>query len=594
MPAASAGLTALPPPLVAPPLVAPPLVARPLVAAPVARPALASAKPGSAGKALRGLGALVTAPGIPGTKKLRVASAVAETRVNIKPDASNLMQTAKAPRPAGASLGSRTAAQRGKPKHLGLILTGLLLLFLALIAAWSSFSLASWQGDTPKVEIAGTSATPTSDIPAPEDEMLADMQDPADFPPAEDAGAAIDLPLETQIAEAETAEAETAEVETTDAIAVAEPAPNPEIASAAGLEASTPGAVQDEIFLATADAPPSPPDPLSLPQPDARGDPLPTAQLAPPPFGTIYQFDADGLIRPTPEGIITPEGVLLIAGRPPLVPPLRPATAAPLPDIAAAPVLPQPDAVETFAADPALANARPRTRPVTLVPLAPAADDGAALAPGAGSRLAGLKPRARPASVADAAILNAGDANAGGAARLASAAASLTAQAEAAAVVASAGTAQAVAISRIPAPRPRDLSRAVEAAVAAAVRQPDPAPEPAPEVTEAAANTAPQSGDQTGEDHEPEIATAMPKLPTRASVAKQATFKNAINLAKINLIGVYGTKASRYALIRQTNGRYKKVKVGDSLDGGRVAAITASEVRYQKGKKMHTLAMPNG
>ena len=124
------------------------------------------------------------------------------------------------------------------------------------------------------------------------------------------------------------------------------------------------------------------------------------------------------------------------------------------------------------------------------------------------------------------------------------------------------------------------------------MRQPDPEPEPvaAPEVTEVASNTKAQPE----ADNEPEVATAMPRLPTHASVAKQATFKNAINLSKINLIGVYGTKASRYALIRQTNGRYKKVKVGDSIDGGRVAAITSTEVRYQKGKKMHTLAMPSG
>ena len=76
------------------------------------------------------------------------------------------------------------------------------------------------------------------------------------------------------------------------------------------------------------DAAPNAPDPLSLPQPDARGDPLPAAQSAPPPYGTVYQFDADGNIVPTPEGIITPEGVLLIAGKPPLLPPQRPATLA--------------------------------------------------------------------------------------------------------------------------------------------------------------------------------------------------------------------------------------------------------------------------
>ena len=120
------------------------------------------------------------------------------------------------------------------------------------------------------------------------------------------------------------------------------------------------------------------------------------------------------------------------------------------------------------------------------------------------------------------------------------------------------------------------MSRAVEAAVAAAVRAPEPQAEQA--LAEA--------------DAEPERASAAPSIPTRASVAKQATYVNAINLSKINLIGVYGSKSSPYALIRQANGRYKKVKVGDSIDGGKVAAIGASEVRYQKSGRMISLKMP--
>ena len=164
---------------------------------------------------------------------------------------------------------------------------------------------------------------------------------------------------------------------------------------------------------------------------------------------------------------------------------------------------------------------------------------------------------------------------AGDAARIASASASLVATTETEAdllVAASARSPMAVAISRKPEPRPRDLSRAVEAAVAAAVRTPDPVPE-----DQAAA--APEKDASPEADNEPELASAAPNIPTKASVAKQATFKNAINLSKINLIGVYGTQSSRYALVRQSNGRYKKVKVGDKIDGGQIAAITATEVR---------------
>ena len=37
-----------------------------------------------------------------------------------------------------------------------------------------------------------------------------------------------------------------------------------------------------------------------------------------------------------------------------------------------------------------------------------------------------------------------------------------------------------------------------------------------------------------------------------------------------------------------------RIDVGDSLDGGKVAAITDSEVRYQKGGRMVALSMPKG
>ncbi|MFZ1481093.1 MAG: pilus assembly protein PilP, partial [Paracoccaceae bacterium] len=154
-----------------------------------------------------------------------------------------------------------------------------------------------------------------------------------------------------------------------------------------------------------------------------------------------------------------------------------------------------------------------------------------------------------------------------------------------------------VAISRRPAARPRDFSRAVEAAVAAAIRapEPEPEPEPAPKKT-AKKDPAPDiKPDEQSEIDEPEVvASAAPKIPTKASVAKQATYKNALNLSKTNLIGVYGTQSKRYALIRQSNGKYKKVKVGDKIDGGRIEAITQNEVRYKKGGRLISLKMPKG
>jgi type IV pilus biogenesis protein PilP len=140
-----------------------------------------------------------------------------------------------------------------------------------------------------------------------------------------------------------------------------------------------------------------------------------------------------------------------------------------------------------------------------------------------------------------------------------------------------------------PASRPRDFSAAVEAAVAAAVREPAPVEEAAP--TEVAAAAPEAKPEEIAEQDEPE-AKAAPSIPTKASVAKQATYANAINLSKINLIGTYGTDSRRYALIRQANGKYKKVKVGDKIDGGTVKAITDTEVRYQKGGRLLSLKLP--
>ena len=89
-----------------------------------------------------------------------------------------------------------------------------------------------------------------------------------------------------------------------------------------------------------------------------------------------------------------------------------------------------------------------------------------------------------------------------------------------------------------------------------------------------------------------QLRTVKPK--TTASVARQATIDNAINLRKLNLIGVYGTPANRRALVRLPSGRYKKLKVGDRIDGGNVIAIGDGELRYQKRGKNVTLKMPPG
>ncbi len=90
----------------------------------------------------------------------------------------------------------------------------------------------------------------------------------------------------------------------------------------------------------------------------------------------------------------------------------------------------------------------------------------------------------------------------------------------------------------------------------------------------------------------PAAAVVTPRIPSSSSVAKRATLNNAINLAKVNLIGVYGSKSNRRALVRLPSGKYRKVQVGDRVDGGKVAAIGESELRYVKGGRNIVLSMP--
>jgi len=614
---------------------------------PAARPATPPRPAPGAAKAPRGIGGLVTAPGIPGTRKpAKTKGPAIPPPRPVPPAAATVPATSAsdaAKSLARSPFGSKPT-QRGRPRFLLLILVAILLVFLAFVALWSSISLSWWQGGA-DVETTVDAGAPDSDMPAVEDEMLADAQDPEELADAaaidpadpaaadpavvtgDDAAVAEVAPVaDPVVAEdpadvAEAAEAEAPPAEETAAAPVAEAAPE------TGLGAETPDAValtdpQDEIFLATAEAPPPAFDALALPPPARGGDAAPEPPMPPPPPGTVYRFDGNGLIVPTPEGIPSPAGFMLFAGKPDRVPPPRSAVAeaaaaaalaatTPAADAAAAADVAAPDGVDAALAeagaaaapvvvapvaagpeaqpDPELADRRPRARPETLVPAT--AEDDAALGGGEETSFASLRPRERPPTV-----LAAGDrarAETAGAS-LAGAEAGAGAGTEVVPVALSASDAanpSLLAISRRPAAKPEDFSRAVEAAVAAAVRAPEAAPQP--EETVAAAAPAPKP-EEHEEIDEPEVVAAAPKIPTKASVAKQATFKNAINLSKVNLIGVYGTQSKRYALVRMSNGKYKKVKVGDRFEGGRIEAITQSEVRYQKGSRLVTLAMPKG
>ncbi|MDE0524933.1 MAG: hypothetical protein OXH79_23605 [Boseongicola sp.] len=100
------------------------------------------------------------------------------------------------------------------------------------------------------------------------------------------------------------------------------------------------------------------------------------------------------------------------------------------------------------------------------------------------------------------------------------------------------------------------------------------------------------------------VADAEPELPDedltsrgtppRSTVATRATIPNAIRLNEVNLVGVFGTTGDRRALVRLPSGRYVRVRVGDRVDGGRVARITESELFYQKGNRTVSLRVPRG
>lgn len=92
------------------------------------------------------------------------------------------------------------------------------------------------------------------------------------------------------------------------------------------------------------------------------------------------------------------------------------------------------------------------------------------------------------------------------------------------------------------------------------------------------------------------VSTAMldsgHNTPTKKVVAENSTMSKVINLDKINLIGVYGTSIARKALVRLATGEFVSVRMGSSLDGGRVIAIDTNTLRYVKDGNNNLLKVP--
>lgn len=271
----------------------------------------------------------------------------------------------------------------------------------------------------------------------------------------------------------------------------------------------------DELYIASIDRVIVTHDAVALPSVQLALPDVGLSRQAPPPeFGSQFALDDQGLVEPTPEGTLSPDGILIFSGRPAIVP------------------IPRPGSNEVVAADGLSAERRsqlaaiiPLPRPGTLAEN----DERARLAGLSRNELAGFRPLPRPA------------------------AAETQPEPE---IVAGEPTERAVTASIVPMARPSGLAEVARQAAVQAVRPPPP--------------------------------------PAGASVAQAATIRNGLRLNQVNLVGVYGSSSSRRALVRMPGGRFVMVTVGDRLDGGRVAAISADSLVYTKSGRNVTLEVPNG
>lgn len=334
-----------------------------------------------------------------------------------------------------------------------------------------------------------------------------------------------------------------------------------------------------DIYLASIDAAVADGDAVALPAAAAPADAF-TPQASPLPAGADVPVGADGLVAATAEGVLAPGGYRVVAGPPETMPVPR---AADTPAAVAA-VAPETEAL--------LAEMR-RTRPVARPGDAAARVERVSFGGLSRAEITRVRPSQRPGTIVAQAAAREAEATAQAAEAAAAIAATEEAETSAALQAAAAslarpadlrvvepigeGSRYALAASERPLGRPRSVEQGA-ARLVTTRRQTASAPAAAPQAQAAAPQAQPSR--QT-------IRSAG------GSVARAATESDAIRLREINLIGVYGRAADRRALVRLSNGRYVKVKVGDQLDRGRVMAIGESEVVYQRGGRNMALRMPS-
>lgn len=154
-----------------------------------------------------------------------------------------------------------------------------------------------------------------------------------------------------------------------------------------------------------------------------------------------------------------------------------------------------------------------------------------------------------------------------------------------------------LAVNTSPAPRskPNDFD-ALVATIQLRLRQEREATQLAALTPDTSAAIEAALADDIAEEEAATRAQNSPRLaiPTDTSVAQRATFEDAIRLNQVNLVGVFGLPSDRRALIRLPSGRFVKLKVGDKIDGGTIAAITDTKLQYRKGNRTLELSIPAG
>ena len=79
--------------------------------------------------------------------------------------------------------------------------------------------------------------------------------------------------------------------------------------------------------------------------------------------------------------------------------------------------------------------------------------------------------------------------------------------------------------------------------------------------------------------------------PTGRGLASVATLRDAIALDQTSLLGVFGAKNNRRALLRMADGRMKRVSQGEVVDGWVISRIQATSMRMTRGSEVRNLKL---